>query len=179
MTWRKRRRNWDDIFDDMFGEWPFGEEFDELMRRMMKDFNEVFQGFSSGEMKPFVKGFSVRIGPDGRPEIKEFGTKPFTAQREAGVDERRPLIDVMETENEVNVIAEMPGVEKEDIDVNASENSVEIKAESVNRKYYEKVDLPSEVNPDSAKARYNNGVLEIIFERKHPKKDDLKKVKIE
>ncbi|RLI89318.1 MAG: Hsp20/alpha crystallin family protein [Archaeoglobales archaeon] len=177
MVWkRRRRRDWDDIFDEFFGR-EF-EMFDEIVERMMRDFDEIFRRASSGEIKPIVRGFSIRIGPDGKPEIREFGTKP-EAVRQEGIEERRPLIDVMETDEEVHVIAEMPGVNKEDIDVNASETSVEIKAEGESRKYYEVVDLPCEVVPDSAKARYNNGVLEIIFRKKHPKKEDKKKIKIE
>jgi HSP20 family protein len=176
MPWRRKRRDWDDIFDEFFGrEFEF---FDEIMEKMLRDIDEFFRIASSGEMKPFVRGFSIRIGPDGKPEIKEFGTKPEAIRKE-GIEERKPLIDVMETDEEVHVIAEMPGVNKEDIDVNASETSVEIRAEGESRKYFEVVDLPCEVIPESAKARYNNGVLEIIFKKKHPKKEEKKKIKVE
>ena len=73
----------------------------------------------------------------------------------------------------------MPGVNKEDIELSASETKLEIKAEGENRKYYEVVDLPDEVDPDSAKARYNNGVLEVVLKKKHPKKESKKKINIE
>jgi len=186
MAWRRRKkdwRDWDDVFDEMFedimgGFGPFTGGIDEIFRRITRDFNEIFRTLPSGEAKPIVRGFSIRIGPDGKPEIREFGTKPETIKQE-GIEERKPLIDVMETDEGVHVIAEMPGVNKEDIDVNASETSVEIKAEGENRKYYEVVDMPCEVIPDSAKARYNNGVLEIVFKKKYPKKEGKKKIKIE
>jgi HSP20 family protein len=182
MTWRRRKRDkdWDDIFDEMFDmlRFPFGEEFDEIFRKITRDFNEIFRTLP-GENRPFVRGFSIRIGPDGKPEIKEFGTKFEAMRGETGIEERKPLIDVMETDEEVHVIAEMPGVNKEDIDLNASEKSLEIKAEGENRKYYETVELPAEVDPDSAKARYNNGVLEVVLKKKYPKKEEKKKVKIE
>jgi len=84
---------------------------------------------------------------------------------------------VIETDEEVQVIAEMPGVNKEDIELNATERELEIKAESENRRYYERVELPCEVIPDSAKARYNNGVLEVIFKKKYPEKKG-KKIKV-
>jgi HSP20 family protein len=145
---------------------------------MFRDLDEFFKSSSSGEAKPFIRGFSIRIGPDGKPEIKEFGTKP-EAIRGEGIEERKPLIDVMETDEEVHIIAEMPGINKDDIDLNASEKSVEIKAEGENRRYYETVELPCEVIAESAKARYNNGVLEVIFKRKHPKGDSKKKIKVE
>ncbi|ADC64400.1 heat shock protein Hsp20 [Ferroglobus placidus DSM 10642] len=174
----RRRRRWD-WFDEFFEEF-FGREFemfDEIFERMMRDFEEIVRKAESGEIKPIVRGFSIRIGPDGKPEIREFGTKPVI--REAGVEERKPLVDVIETDDEVQVIAEMPGVSKEDIEVNASETKLEIKAEGENRRYYEVVDLPAEVDPESAKARYNNGVLEVILKKKYPKKEEKKRIKID
>ncbi|RLI80430.1 Hsp20/alpha crystallin family protein, partial [Archaeoglobales archaeon] len=121
----------------------------------------------------------IRIGPDGKPEIKEFGTKFETLRSETGIEERKPLIDVMETDDEVQVIAEMPGVSKEDIDLNATEKTLEIKADGENRKYFETVELPVEVLPETAKARYNNGVLEVVMKKKHPKAGEKKKINIE
>jgi len=171
MNWKRRRRDWDDIFD------IFGREFDEIFERIFKDMDEFFRSVEKAEFKPFVRGFSIRIGPDGKPEIKEFGTKPEAIRK--GIEERKPLIDVIEGDEEVHVIAEMPGVNKEDIEVNADERSAEIKAEGETRKYYEVVELPCEVIPESAKARYNNGVLEIVFKRKHPKKGGKKKIQVE
>ncbi len=175
MVWRRRKRDWEDIFEEFFGR-EF-EIFDDIFERMMRDIEEMLRLAERGEIKPIVRGFSIRIGPDGKPEIKEFGTKPEALVRE-GVEERRPLIDVIETDDEVQVIAEMPGVRKEDIDLNATERTLEIKAEGENRRYHEIVELPCEVIPDSAKARYNNGVLEVVFKKKHPERKG-KKIKVE
>lgn len=176
MPWRRKKRDWDDEdwFDEFF-RFPF-EEFDELFRRMMKEFDELIRTAELSEGKPIVRGFSIRIGPDGKPEIREFGTKPSIKEE---IDQRKPLVDVIETDEEIQVIAEMPGVNKEDIELSASETKLEIKAEGENRKYYEVVDLPDEVDPDSAKARYNNGVLEVVLKKKHPKKESKKKINIE
>ena len=82
----------------------------------------------------------------------------------AGV--RSPYCDVQETDKEVIVTAELPGVSKEDIKINATENSVEISAERNDRKYRRVVALDAEVDPSTAKAKYNNGVLEIKFKLK-------------
>ncbi|WP_457591114.1 archaeal heat shock protein Hsp20 [Geoglobus sp.] len=176
MPWRRKKRDWDDEdwFDEFF-RFPF-EEFDELFKRMMKEFDELIRTAELSEGKPIVRGFSIRIGPDGKPEIREFGTKPSIKEE---IDQRKPLVDVIETDEEIQVIAEMPGVNKEDIELSASETKLEIKAEGENRKYYEVVDLPDEVDPDSAKARYNNGVLEVVLKKKHPKKESKKKINIE
>ena len=71
----------------------------------------------------------------------------------------------MEIEDSVHIIAEMPGVEKEDIDISATASFVELRGSRGERKYFEHVDMPFEVDPNSAKATYKNGVLEIIFQR--------------
>ncbi len=88
-----------------------------------------------------------------------------------------PPIDVYETDSEVVVKAELPGVKKEDIDVSIKENSIHIKAErkeereekteNVHRveRFYGRIErivpLPTEVKPEEAKAEYKDGVLEI------------------
>ena len=81
MNWRRRRRDWDDIFD------IFGREFDEIFERIFKDIDEFFRSVEKSEFKPFIRGFSIRIGPDGKPEIKEFGTKPEAIRK--GIDIQR------------------------------------------------------------------------------------------
>jgi HSP20 family protein len=57
----------------------------------------------------------------------------------------------------------MPGVEKEDIKVEATEDSAVVTAERDSRKYRAEIHLKAQVQPDSGKAEYRNGVLEISF----------------
>jgi len=53
----------------------------------------------------------------------------------------------------------MPGVSKENIKVNIYDNSVEVSTiESSPRRYHEVVKLPEEVNVETAKSTYNNGM---------------------
>jgi len=95
-------------------------------------------------------------------------------------EERKPFIDVIKGDKDVSVIIEMPGVEKEDIDIRASETHVEIRAERGDRKYHERIEFDCEVIPDQVKATYNNGVLEIVFKRKKPEEDKkLRKIEVE
>ncbi len=176
MPWKRKKRDWDeeDWFEEFF-RFPF-EEFDEIFRKMIKELDEVFRSAELMEGKPIVRGFSIKIGPDGKPEIREFGSKPSIREE---TEHRKPLVDVIETDDEIQVIAEMPGVNKEDIDLGASETKLEIRAEGESRKYHEVVELPDEIDPDSAKARYNNGVLEVILKKKRPMKESKKKIDIE
>ena len=81
-------------------------------------------------------------------------------------EEREPLVDVMETDDEVKVIAELPGVEKKDIKLYGTEDTLTISVDTAERKYYKKVELPSAVDAKSAKASYKNGVLEVRLKKK-------------
>ncbi len=135
-----------------------------------------------------VYGFSMRVGPDGKPVVREFGNwkpgveirGPKEAVKALEEGERSPLIDVIDDKNEVVVIAEVPGVEKREIDLHATKSELEISVENPERRYYRKVELPKEVIPESAKASYKNGVLEVRLKKeKEEKKDSGKPIKVE
>src|SRR3989304_6435039 len=99
---------------------------------------------------------------------------------------REPFIDVIETDKEVIATAEMPGLEKQDIKINLTEDRLEISAETKHEEkkeekgylykerrsgsYYRAISLPSPVDPDTSKASYNNGVLEIKMPKTEIKK---------
>ena len=185
-SWFRRRRH--PFFRDRFS-----EDIDEIMRDVERMMEETFRRFTSQapkdlirerigpdgsrikEMGPFVYGYSMKIGPDGKPLIQEFGNikpglKPsgfsFEPRKNLEVKgEREPLVDVMSDDNEVKVIAELPGVEKEDIKLDTTSNSLTIDVDAEARKYYKELELPTEVDPESAKSSYKNGVLEVTFNR--------------
>ncbi len=120
--------------------------------------------------------------------FSELLSKP-EARGEAGY--RQPLVDVYETDREIVVVAEMPGVSKEDVKINATEDSMELRAEAAEmreesgatwhrreRKYigfYRRIPLPAKVDPKKAKAKFRNGVLEVRL----PKVEEAKGYRIE
>lgn len=75
-------------------------------------------------------------------------------------------VDIHESEDEIRVVADLPGVEKSDISLQCDGEYVMISASSETREYDERVALPAPVDPETATATYNNGVLEITFERR-------------
>ncbi len=103
-----------------------------------------------------------------------------------------PPVDVYETDSEVVVKAELPGVKKEDIDVTIKENAVHLKAERKEEKeektenvhrierFYGTIEriipLPTEVKPEEAKAEYKDGVLEIRIPKTKVSKEAKVKV---
>jgi HSP20 family protein len=165
-----------------FGPWGF-PDIDEMMKEVERAFSEQFKGMErelpknlvresktpEGDVKreigPIVYGYSVTIGPDGKPVVREFGNVRRSEGKawKAVQDKREPLIDVVSSEKEVRVIAEMPGVKKEDINVTVNEKSIVVSVDKEDRGYYKELDLPGVVDPKGARSAYNNGILEITI----------------
>jgi HSP20 family protein len=139
----------------------------EEMDRLFEDY------FSRGWMRPFRWEW---------PSLGEMA-KPFEG--------KMPKVDVIERDDEVIVKAELPGVDKKDLDVSVTENSVTIKGTTSHEAKEEKGDyyrceisrgayartgaLPSYVDADKAKASFKDGVLEL----KLPKVEKSKRRSIE
>jgi HSP20 family protein len=117
----------------------------------------------------------MKLGPDGQPVIQEFGNVEPTQQKISVKDTREPLVDVIEREAEIDILAELPGVEKEQIKVDASENTLTIE---VPNEFYKEVELPCNVDEKSVKAKYKNGVLTITLKKTKPSKP-AKRVNVE
>ena len=161
----RRKRDPFDMFRD----------FDEMFNEMLKEFERMEPGEHEGG--PFFYGFSINQRPGEEPEVREFGNiRPGEDHIEIG--ERRPLVDVFDGDTTVQVVAEMPGIEKEDVELSAEGRQLEIKASHGDRKYHELVDVPCDVDVDSAKASYKNGVLDITLKKVESKKK-RKKINVE
>ena len=168
--WFRRRRR------RPFFSWFF-KEIDEVFRDFERMFERHMKWPLKGEVKgPFIYGFSVTAGPDGRPRIREFGNVKPTLFGPRIREEREPLVDVYETKDEVKVVAELPGVEKEDIQLHGTEDSLTILVDTAERKYYREVKLPAKVDPKAAKTTYKNGVLEVTLPKKNKNRGEPIKI---
>jgi HSP20 family protein len=119
----------------------------------------------SGRVKA-VYGFSVNTNLGGKPTIEPFGNVKKTARGPVVEEERQPLVDVFDEKDHILVIVEMPGVEEEDISINLKGDVLTLSAATGDRKYYKEVVLPQEVEADTLKSKYKNGVLEIRISKK-------------
>jgi len=170
----------------------FGK-FNDIQTNAPKELVREYQtpdGAKVREVGPLVYGYSMTIGPDGKPKVMEFGNVKSSGQRNILPSdgksarpqissEREPLVDVNSNDKEVKVVLEMPGVKKEDILINAHDGAVEVTASNPQRKYYKTIDLPQDANTETAKSTYHNGVLEITFGKKENAKPKGKEIKIE
>jgi len=147
---------------------------EDVQKMFMK--NQSKFGFPGG---PFMAGFNIHFRPDGTPVVDSFGNIK-TGSGEPGEPEeygvRKPLVEINEEPTQIIVIAEMPGVTKENIELKATSHSLTIstKASDAERKYYKEVELPSAINSDYAKARYQNGILEVKLKKIDEKHTNIK-----
>jgi len=147
----------------------FDDEFDRLFKQMSSSFmnlDDVFEMLkNAGNMSgPIFYGYTMTTGPDGKPVVNEYGNvKPNILPAQ---EKREPLIDTLvdEKEKTLKVVAEMPGVEKSDVNVVVGADKViHIDAERGEKKYDVKVPIKHKVDPEPPKATYKNGILELVF----------------
>lgn len=169
---KDRERRSRDPFD-FFG---FDDDFNHILQNMEKIWENALKDISYSNIEPgksFIHGFNINIGQDGKPKIQEFGHHPkkISDSKHTISDEREPLTDLIEGDEDVSITIEIPGVEKNDIDLKVTENKLEITVDNFKRKYHKLIELPCNVIPKKTKATYNNGILDINIKRRERKKD--------
>jgi HSP20 family protein len=138
-----------------------------LMARLQNEMNRIFDRF-----------------------FDDFRLMPFSQNKFYSY----PSVDVKETKKEVQVTAELPGLDVKDIDIHVNGNTLtlrgekteELKKESENyyhmeRKYgsfHRNISLPSEVDSENVKANYRDGVLSINLVKKPEDQQKVKKIEI-
>lgn len=165
------RRKPTDPFDIFRGFGLSGRDFEKLFDEMQRSISNALKDLGNIEPgKPYVHGFSFKIGPDGKPTVSEFGNRPGrpTKGKPMFSDEREPLTDVIEEQKAIAVTVEMPGIEKKDIDLRVTENELEINVDAEKRKYHKLIKLPASVKPPTTKATYKNGILDVTIEKVAP-----------
>jgi len=160
----------------LFNSKEFQKMFKEIFKQLAKNLPKELQGLSPEEITrefmkkgPIMYGFNIGFGPDGKPIMDSFGNlekEPISGKRKVR-ETREPLVEVNEDQDQIIVIAEMPGVSKEDIELNATNRSLTISTEKIvfGRSYFKEIDLPAAINSDYAKARYTNGILEVKLKK--------------
>ena len=117
-----------------------------------------------GDQLRGIYGFTVKVGlGDQGPRIEPFGN--IRRDAESGRTEvqevREPMVDVFEEDDHLLVLAELPGIGKDDIQVDLKDDVLTIVAERGEKKYRKEVLLPCCVPKVKMQVTCNNGVLEI------------------
>ena len=74
-------------------------------------------------------------------------------------------VDVHEYDDEIRVVADLPEVTSEDVEIRCDGRTVAIYAAVKPRPFVTRVDLPAYVDDQSAQRNFNNGILEMTFDR--------------
>jgi len=170
-----------DEFERFMRKWQ--KFFEEIERQIEEDFRRLTATPATGGVgrpRYYYYGFEITMGPDGRPVIREFGNVRRGVEKIEVAEEIDPLTDIVEEDDKIKVVVDMPGVEKEDIKLYISEDgkTLTIDAKGKDRKYHKEVRLPAAVDPNKAKATYKNGVLSVELEKTEKRKKGFE-IKIE
>lgn len=145
-----------------------------------------FMGVTEGDMDRMLDDFFGRR------------IRPWWPERWFRADEmevKPPIIDVFEEKDDIVVKAELPGMEKDNIDVNLTDHRLTIKGEKKKEdevkeeNYYRAersygsflrtLDLPKDVRADKVKASFKNGILEIRMPKTEEARTKEVKVKVD
>jgi HSP20 family protein len=180
--WGRRRPSIFDIFENFWGGFPsegelesgedwFREPFEDMIRRLEESMpsNLAEEAGEPSETArrygPFVYGFSYTAEPGKEPTFREFGNIRPSYRGIEPSEGREPLVDVMDEKDKYKIFVELPGVDKENVKLDAADSSIQIRTDD-ERKFYKMIELDSEIDPDSAKASYKNGVLTVEVNKK-------------
>ncbi|MBS1165407.1 MAG: heat-shock protein Hsp20 [Proteobacteria bacterium] len=111
-----------------------------------------------------VYGFSVRTGLGGIPQVRRFGNLNPTPKGPVVEDVREPLVDVFDEEDAVIVIAEIPGVAKDEITLSVEGGDLAL-ATTGHHRYAKRIELPPNVDPSSLERSHRNGILQVKFKK--------------
>ncbi|MGC9020655.1 MAG: Hsp20/alpha crystallin family protein [Candidatus Methanodesulfokora sp.] len=150
---------------------PIDSWFKEIMKIFMqleKDMRKMLEDEGIREVEndegPFVYGYYYGLGPDGKPEIRYFGSRGEIKE----VSEESNY-DIMDYGDRIVVVAE---VKEEEVYVEVHADRIRIEGENEGKE----LRLPCSVDPETASMSYRNNVLTI--EVRKGRGTEVKKAKL-
>lgn len=144
---------------------PLSKRVDTLFDSIRHNMEEMERAFA----RPWPPSFELR-----------FPTFPFPSLPEV----RAPLCDLVDRGDRYELSLEVPGIEKEKIDIKAAKHSVEVSGEQSEKKeekgknylynersyksFYRKIPVPEEIVPSKIDAKVVNGILNVAMPKKTP-----------
>ena len=146
--------------------WNIDDDFDKIFERIFKQlrFPERIDS-ENPNIKKWSYGYSLTRGPDGKPMVREWGTDlPETPLMEQPNDEPLSQVDIDRANKTVRIIVELPGLTKETIRITGTETSIKVTASNELRSIDTEIPVSAKVDPKTARATYNNGVLDVTLD---------------
>ncbi|MBS7619399.1 Hsp20/alpha crystallin family protein [Candidatus Bathyarchaeota archaeon] len=150
--------NFDELFKEIERLSGLSEEFFRSFDEILK--NDELEGEWSVEpiQKEGVEGFIARGFFKITSPNEPLKINPDSSNR----NRREPLYDIIETSDEIQIIVELPGVEKEDIKIEKKENDMVIEA----KQFYATIPIPQKtLYKEDGKTELKNGILTIKLKK--------------
>ncbi len=112
-----------------------------------------------------VFGFSIKTAVGGKPIVEPFGNIKKIPEGTVITEEREPVTDLFDENNEVVVIVETPGAYEEGITLSLKGDILEISAAGKNIKYHKEILIPTKVKAETLISSYKNGILEVRIKK--------------
>ena len=160
----------------MNGEWK--DRLERVPYDIFEEFKEIEKVMNELEQQAYEKDKRIRpriyvllIRTDPSFKAKTIRRANMDRRRNGSLDkeQREALVDVFDEKDEVMVVAELPNVKKEDIELHGESEFLTVSVNKPQRRILKTIELPVEVNVEKAKMNYKNGVLEVAL----PKKQEL------
>ncbi|MHA1751201.1 MAG: Hsp20/alpha crystallin family protein [Candidatus Helarchaeota archaeon] len=114
--------------------------------------------------RQYIWGFSLTVTPDSKPIIREFEKKRENFINKEDENVWEPLIEVMEQDNGLLIIIEIPNTTEDEIKLTSYEDYCELSINS-SKNLHKQINFPFKVDPKSEKMKYKNGILEILYSK--------------
>ena len=118
-----------------------------------------------GDKVKGVYGFTVRTMAGGEPKVETFGNIKKTAKGPVVEEVREPIVDVFDEEDHILVVAELAGINSDNIEFVVDEDILTLSAETGKRKYYKEIVLPADVDESTGDMTFRNGILEVKYSK--------------
>lgn len=135
-------------------------EFDEFLRQLEEAIDEIIDEIEIPENRPVNIELSINLCP-----LMVFRPDDIVAQPSG-----KTPVDVLETEKNIHAVIALPGMEKGNINLTCRGTALEITANNAEKTVTEAIELPARVNKTGMSATYNNGILEVIFNKRKVRK---------
>jgi HSP20 family protein len=169
----ENKKNENDSSFDMLGLGGIFKGFEKLvdLAGKLQDQNEINKEgeINLDQLKKGMKGvygFTIKsAAAGGKSTVETFGNIKKTPEGPKVEAEREPMTDMFDEKDEIVIIAEMPGIEENDVTIDLKGDMLDISAERNTRKYHKELLLPLKVEQEKMKVKYNNGILEIRIKK--------------
>ena len=112
-----------------------------------------------------VYGFTINTAGGGSPKVETFGNIKKTPEGPKVDEEREPITDIFNEKSELVIIAEMPGIEENDIKIDLKEDILEVSAAGKGRSYKKEILLPFKAQKKNIRNKFTNGNLELRIKK--------------